>query len=484
MRILIFTSSGGTAHDAAAYALKAWIQRWDPQGEVWVEHVLENASPVTRGGVELYNWIQRHAPWLHKLYWRLVEFEDLWKPGTLSFGRNYVIALLLRLKPDLLISTHPHINRGHFDLAQRLLPGLRCITCCTELDGGFGFSRNWLSRRCEAFWTLTPDVSEEVRRRGYRHLPAPALGPLLDPCFVEELEHPSPAPEACPLVVLGSGANGANNHIRLLESLRPLAGRIRVVALCAEGHHPDAPCQRPQRFEQADVIVGAIRAAAEHHQRARLRSGGRMLQFLHKTGIQERAQRRRRQMPVPPAPHLFGDIRCKGPEGFAAAAQPVTAEAKATIELRATGDAAQPRQQPLSQIKVASVDVGMGGNQQIGLQAQQQRNHVIATEAEGAWFPQVFEFHQSPIQLVQPGGMPLNPVVKLHTTAGDRAGVLQHMLNPHFTLWIPPLNPGLQGVGRRVMGGAAAGGEDQDAHRIPPFTSVALRSELEVPTTP
>ena len=232
MRILIFTSSGGTAHDAAAYALKAWIQRWDPQGEVWVEHVLENASPVTRGGVELYNWIQRHAPWLHKLYWRLVEFEDLWKPGTLSFGRNYVIALLLRLKPDLLISTHPHINRGHFDLAQRLLPGLRCITCCTELDGGFGFSRNWLSRRCEAFWTLTPDVSEEVRRRGYRHLPAPALGPLLDPCFVEELEHPSPAPEACPLVVLGSGANGANNHIRLLESLRPLAGRIRVVALC------------------------------------------------------------------------------------------------------------------------------------------------------------------------------------------------------------------------------------------------------------
>ena len=232
MRILIFTSSGGTAHDAAAYALKAWIQRWDPQGEVWVEHVLENASPVTRGGVELYNWIQRHAPWLHKLYWRLVEFEDLWKPGTLSFGRNYVIALLLRLKPDLLISTHPHINRGHFDLAQRLLPGLRCITCCTELDGGFGFSRNWLSRRCEAFWTLTPAVSEEVRRRGYRHLPAPALGPLMDPRFVEELEHPAPAPEACPLVVLGSGANGANNHIRLLESLRPLAGRIRVVALC------------------------------------------------------------------------------------------------------------------------------------------------------------------------------------------------------------------------------------------------------------
>ena len=36
MRVLIFTSSGGTAHDAAAYALKAWLQRWDPKGEVRV----------------------------------------------------------------------------------------------------------------------------------------------------------------------------------------------------------------------------------------------------------------------------------------------------------------------------------------------------------------------------------------------------------------------------------------------------------------
>ncbi len=234
MRILIFTSSGGTAHDAAAYALQAWIRQWDPLCEVWVDHVLENASPVSRGGVALYNWIQRHAPWLHKLYWRLVEFEDLMKPGTITFGRTYVIRLLRRLQPDLLISTHPHINRGHFDLAQRVLPGLRCITCCTELDGGFGFSRNWLSRRCEAFWTQSPEVAAEVRRRGYRQLATPVLGPLFDPRFLAELQRFVPEPGNLPLLVLGSGANGANNHIRLLETLLPLAGRLRVVALCGK----------------------------------------------------------------------------------------------------------------------------------------------------------------------------------------------------------------------------------------------------------
>ena len=234
MRVLIFTSSGGTAHDSAAYALKAWLQRWDPTGEVWVEHVLENASPFTRGGVALYNWIQRHAPWMHQIYWRVVEWEDVTKPGTLLFGRFYVIRLLRRLKPDLLISTHPHINRGHFDLAQRVLPGLRCVICCTELEGGFGFSRNWLSRRAEAFWTLSSEVSDDVRRRGYRTLPTPALGPLFDPAFEEVLEQPLPGLEGdqLPLLVLGAGANGANNHIRLLEALEPLAGKIKVVALC------------------------------------------------------------------------------------------------------------------------------------------------------------------------------------------------------------------------------------------------------------
>ena len=234
MRVLIFTSSGGTAHDAAAYALKAWLQRWDPTGEVWVEHVLENSNSSYRAGVALYNWIQRHAPWMHQIYWRVMEWEDVIKPGTLLFGRSYVIRMLRHLQPDLLISTHPHINRGHFDLAKRILPGLRCITCCTELEGGFGFSRNWLTRRADVFWSLTQEVSAYVRLRGYEVLSAPVLGPLFDPVFEEVLERPLSSADdgQLPLLVLGAGANGANNHIDLLEILKPLAGSIKVVALC------------------------------------------------------------------------------------------------------------------------------------------------------------------------------------------------------------------------------------------------------------
>ena len=234
MRVLIFTSSSGTAHDAAAYAIKAWMHRWDPDGEVLVEHVLENSGWLMRGNIAFYNWIQCQAPWIHQIYWRVLEFEDVLKPGTLIAGRSYVIQLLRKIQPDLLISTHPHTNRGHFELARRVCPGLRCIICCTELDGGFGFSRNWLTKRAEVLWTLTTEVSSYMREQGYRSVPAQALGPLFDPAFADELARPEQPANAdqLPLLVLGAGANGANNHIQLLEALIPFVGRLRVVALC------------------------------------------------------------------------------------------------------------------------------------------------------------------------------------------------------------------------------------------------------------
>lgn len=232
MRVMIFTSSGGTAHDAAAFAIRDWMAILYPECDVHVESVLENASPVTRFGVDLYNWIQKHAPWLHQLYWRLVELEDLIKPGTVLFGHRYLVRLLKRWRPDLLISTHPHTNRGHFDLAKRVLGSqLRCITCCTELSGGFGFSRNWVSRRADRFWTLTPELGDELRRRRYPSERVRCLGPLLYEPF-HRGSAPERLPHGLPILVLGTGANGANNHTRLLDQLRRFAGRLHVVALC------------------------------------------------------------------------------------------------------------------------------------------------------------------------------------------------------------------------------------------------------------
>ncbi|WP_320667359.1 MGDG synthase family glycosyltransferase [Prochlorococcus sp. MIT 1307] len=237
MKVLILTSSGGTAHDAAAYSIKNWLRYWDPTGSVLVEHLLEKSSFIMRSSVKFYNWIQKYWPWLHQIYWRLVEFEDFLKPGTVIFGRSYFIRLLRDFSPELIISTHPHINRGHFDLAKRVIgPSLRTITCCTEIYGGFGFSRNWLTRKADVFWALTPEVAEEVFKRGYKNMRLEILGPLFDPSFEDLLDFPLQELEGLqlPLLILGSGANGANNHLNLLNTLLPLSGQIRVVALCGK----------------------------------------------------------------------------------------------------------------------------------------------------------------------------------------------------------------------------------------------------------
>ncbi len=247
MRVLVFTSSCGTAHDAAAYALSEWLADARSDVVVHVEHVLENASSFTRVFVRFYNWIQVHAPWFHQIYWRLLEGEDLLKPGTVLFGRRYLIKLLRSYKPDVLISTYPHSNRGHFDLAKRVVgDSLRCVTCCTELAGGFGFTRNWISPKADAIWTLTPESSQECRRRHYPAAKILELGPLLYPGFYKHIGYKqigckqigpiAPAADRddgnLPLLVLGTGGNGANNHQQLLQALLPYAGRLQVAALC------------------------------------------------------------------------------------------------------------------------------------------------------------------------------------------------------------------------------------------------------------
>ncbi|MEB3105105.1 MAG: glycosyltransferase [Cyanobacteriota bacterium] len=272
MKVLIFTSSAGTAHDAAAEALQQWFPLWDPEVEVVVESVLENASAAGRAAVALYNWIQRRAPWLHQLYWRLCEWEDLTKLGTVLAGRRYVRAVLERERPDLLISTYPHTNRGHFPYARQVLGrSLRCWVCCTEIAGGFGFSRNWVSRQADGFWAITPEVAREARRRGLPASKIVTLGPLLHPAY--HAVPPASIEPACrPRLVLGTGGNGANNHLALLEQLLPLGDQLEVVALCGKraavrdaierwaAAHPQLPVQA-LGFQGPEAMVSLYRSA-------------------------------------------------------------------------------------------------------------------------------------------------------------------------------------------------------------------------------
>lgn len=74
LRILVLTSSTGGGHDARAEAFAEWcFQLYRHDVDVRIEQMLEASSLFYRSGVNLYNWIQKKSPWLHKIFlpwWR------------------------------------------------------------------------------------------------------------------------------------------------------------------------------------------------------------------------------------------------------------------------------------------------------------------------------------------------------------------------------------------------------------------------------
>ena len=108
-RILVLTSSTGSGHDMRAKAFAKWVKRLHGDAvEVRIEHVIENSSWLGQFGVWIYNTIHKQAPFLHNIYFFIVELFVLTHSGKVSFGGRYYRELLASFRPDIiLISAGP-----------------------------------------------------------------------------------------------------------------------------------------------------------------------------------------------------------------------------------------------------------------------------------------------------------------------------------------------------------------------------------------
>lgn len=228
-----------------AYALREWAEReLGAAVEMEVYHALEQGSWLGRFGVELYNRIQRHCPWLHNVYWFIAEgFGALNRLGV-GIDRRTWREKLASFRPDLLISMHDSLNRGYFAEAVKQLGAgqVRCVTYCGEWSGGFGFSANWIDEHADRIYVRTPEVRDYVVRRGYPVERVRVFGNLLHPRDFEALftgtQRREYRVEELGLdadrftVFLATGAFGADRHIRFLEALYPLRDRLQVIVVC------------------------------------------------------------------------------------------------------------------------------------------------------------------------------------------------------------------------------------------------------------
>jgi|UniRef100_UPI00404B7D01 processive 1,2-diacylglycerol beta-glucosyltransferase len=251
VRILVLTSSTGGGHDARAEAFVEWsFQLYRHDVDVRIEQMLENSSVINRTGVNIYNWIQRRSPWMHKIFYTVVEALSFLNRSSVTFGRHFYLQVLQEYRPHLVLSVHDCLNRGYFQLARDVLgeAQVRTATYCGEFSGGWGYSRNWIEPSVDLYFSRTPTARDYAVKKGIPAERALVRGYLMRP--VAHLERISAQQRGAYLekrlglrsdrftVFLATGGNGANNHFALLPTLLRYADRCQAVVIC--GHNKQA----------------------------------------------------------------------------------------------------------------------------------------------------------------------------------------------------------------------------------------------------
>jgi processive 1,2-diacylglycerol beta-glucosyltransferase len=226
-----------------AKAFASWVRElYGDSVTVRIEQIIENGSLLGRFGVWFYNMIHKYCPFLHNIYFFIVELFIFSHSNSVSFGGKYYRKLLVSYRPDLVLSVHDSTNRGYFEDAKRLLgESVRCVTYCGEFSGGYGYSRNWVNPSADHFIARTHAARQTAVNLGMPQERTSVFHKLLPPeAFKKRL-----SPEEKVLlrkqlglevkrftVFLATGGYGANHHLRFLRELLKLSDTIQVIVVC------------------------------------------------------------------------------------------------------------------------------------------------------------------------------------------------------------------------------------------------------------
>lgn len=269
MRLWILSASTGGGHDMRAYALADWWKSLGYDAEVY--HPLENAFFGYRFGCNFYNFIQRKLPLLHFAYFNFLEYASLHRDPRKIVGSKIFESACHRFSPAGIVSMHAHLNHGFFQLSRRGAgkPPFFVIFC-GELADGAGFSRHWVNPAVDLFASAYEEGCAAALSRSMPPEKCLVAGPLLRRPFHE----PSPAFERreyliglglnpdLPVFLLGTGANGVNQHLSVVQALEKSSVSCQVVALCANNRQA-FDCLQKKTFRSSLKVLPMKRIEAE-----------------------------------------------------------------------------------------------------------------------------------------------------------------------------------------------------------------------------
>ena len=222
-----------------ANALKHWWQSIG--GNAIVSQPLETTSSLYKFGSNFYNFIQRFYPALHLFYFHFLEIASFHRNKRTIIGADPWLKEIKDFNPKLVLSVHAHLNHGYLDLLRDELGDFfKFAIYCGELADGNGFSRHWVNPMADYF--LGP-FDETCKAAKIRNMPVNktlTVGPLLRKAFYRQSSEDFKntvfnkyqiSPDI-PIFLLGTGANGVNRHIDVLNSLKNHHEKFQVIALC------------------------------------------------------------------------------------------------------------------------------------------------------------------------------------------------------------------------------------------------------------
>lgn len=243
-KVLILTASGGSTHKLTADSLQKIIYKlYGDTIEIRIEDIFANSNFFTKSIIDFYNFIHRHAPWFHHIYFNIFEFPALMKWGTNAFVSNYYKKLIYEYKPNLILSVFCSLNKGYFEVAKDILgEQVFCTTLCTEYTGGYGFSVNWVNPKADLFLCHTEEVKQQAIELGIAGHKIKFSNILLREKFYLPLMKESEKkdflvqelkldPHKFTLLLSTNGA-GSQNHINLMKSLLSFSNKLQIIAVC------------------------------------------------------------------------------------------------------------------------------------------------------------------------------------------------------------------------------------------------------------
>lgn len=136
MRILLLMSHTGGGHKASAQALKAGFALDYPQAVdvAMADLLIDYVAPPLNQLPKTYGVIANHMPWLWQMLWSSGNYPAITRQlmeGVAYLSEPWLVDLLEKQRPDLLISVHPLVHELTFhalDVLQWKIPFFTVVT--------------------------------------------------------------------------------------------------------------------------------------------------------------------------------------------------------------------------------------------------------------------------------------------------------------------------------------------------------------------